>query len=155
MPKIYVSEAPLWTLGQLNRLFVRAVDQHFAYFPPEERRRVVAAHSVPKLALAAIDPRRVLLIARQEGRIIGYCIGAVPSRGPAQIYWLYVEPDFRGQNTGLTLLSRMLKAQAKRGAREIAIATHDHRRYYERQGFKYRDTSDIRGVPVDILTFTV
>jgi ribosomal protein S18 acetylase RimI-like enzyme len=134
-------------------LFSQAVCKHFSYFPPEVQKSVIKDHSVLKLMLATIDQHRVILVARQRGRIIGYAIGAAPSTGPAQLFWLYVDPDFRGANTGLSLLSRMLRHLQAKGARVVSIATHDHRSYYERQGFKYVKKTIVNGVKMDILNF--
>jgi GNAT superfamily N-acetyltransferase len=155
MLKIKIVEARIHNLPALRRMLARAVLEHFAYFPTEVQRRVISDHSLPRLLLASIDRRRILLTAHAGGRLIGYCLGAAPKEGAAQIYWLFVEPDQRGHNTGLSLLSRMLKMLEKRGARQVAIATHDHRRYYERQGFKFEGTRRIDGVDMDILTFRI
>ncbi|MDF2461011.1 MAG: Acetyltransferase domain [Candidatus Saccharibacteria bacterium] len=155
MTNIRITEASVLSLPALNRLFVNAVHNHFQYFPEHVRNRVIKDHSLVRLSLAKVDPRRVLLVAKQDQRIIGYAIGAKPAIGPAQVYWLYVEPDHRGANIGLSLLSRMLKVLGSKGASEIAIATHDHRRYYERQGFKWVRNTMVYGVKMDILTFKV
>jgi ribosomal protein S18 acetylase RimI-like enzyme len=155
MSRINIAQAGVLSLSAVSRLFAHAVEAHFTYFPPAVRERVIREHSLSKLLLATVDPRRVVLIARSGHRIVGYCIGAVPTSGPAQMYWLYVEPDSRGANIGLSLLSRMLKLLANRGAKEISLATHDHRRYYERQGFKFRQKTMVDGVEMDILTFKV
>jgi predicted N-acetyltransferase YhbS len=153
MTNIVISEASLTSLPALNRLFVNAVHQHFEYFPEPVRKSVIRDHSVWRLSLATVDPRRVVLVAKQDKHIIGYAIGAAPKVGPAQLFWLYVEPEHRGSNTGLSLLSRMLKLLGAKGAAEVSIATHDHRRYYERQGFKFVRNTVIDGVNMDILSF--
>ena len=150
---IEIHEASILSLPALNRLFKSAVEQHFQYFPPSVQQRVIEEHSVWRLTLGAVDPRRVVLVARANRRIVGYAIGAAPKAGPAQLFWLYVEPDHRGKNTGLSLLSRMLKLLGAKGAAEVAIATYDHRRYYERQGFKFLRQAEVDGVTMDILTF--
>ena len=111
----------------LNRLFSQAVEQHFTYFPAAYRRQVIRDHRPLKLFLAALNPRRILLTAYHDGALVGYAIGSVPHDGVGQLYWLYVEPHRRGENTGLALLSRMLKLQELKGAKEVVLATHDHR----------------------------
>jgi len=150
---ITISQVPMRSLRPLERLFAEAVEQHFGYFAPAVQRRVIADHSIGKLLLARIDRRRLILVARNHGQVVGYCIGAVPKRGPAQIFWLYVDPEFRGANVGLKLLSRTLKLMAARGASDIFIATHDHRRYYERQGFVHHGSQQSHGVAMDVLVF--
>jgi predicted N-acetyltransferase YhbS len=155
MNQTQIREASVSSLPALNRLFTSAVEAHFGYFPPSVRRRVIQEHSVPKLLKATLDRRRVVLVAYRDGKIIGYCLGAAPKEGPAQIYWLFVDPGYRGSNVGLNLLSRTLKLLASKGAETISIATHDHRRYYERQGFKFLKNTTIDSVKLDILTFKV
>jgi N-acetylglutamate synthase-like GNAT family acetyltransferase len=136
-------------------MFERAVREHFAYFPDDVQQRVIREHSLARLLRARIDRRRVVLVARRRGQLAGYCIAAVPPSGPAQLFWLYVEPEHRGTNTGLSLLSRTLQQMEKRGADSIFLATHDHRRYYERQGFKYSHSEQQHGIDMDIMSFAV
>jgi ribosomal protein S18 acetylase RimI-like enzyme len=151
--QLTIAPVRLRELVQLTRLFEQAVRNHFTYFPRSTQQDVIRSHSVGKLFRANLDPRRIILVARSDGRLVGYCIGAVPSQGPAQLFWLYVEPEFRGTNTGLSLLSRSIKHMEERGADEVFIATHDHRRYYERQGFKYQSSITEHGIPMDIMVF--
>ncbi len=153
MSQIVIAPATVLSLFPLHRLFAEAVVTHFSYFPAEVQKRVIKDHSVYKLMLATVDQHRVILVARKRGKIIGYAIGAAPRTGPAQLFWLYVDPDFRGANTGLSLLSRMLRHLQAMGARVVSIATHDHRLYYERQGFKHVKKTIVNGVKMDILNF--
>ena len=155
MGRLVIKQAGIFQLPALHRIFVRAVEEHFGYFPPEVRAKVVKDHSLLNLFLAAADRRRVVLLAMYDGRLAGYAIGAAPAVGPAQLFWLYVEPDLRGRNTGLKLLSRMLKLLCERGASVVSLATHDHRHYYERQGFKFHHHAMQDGVSMDILTFKI
>ena len=137
----------------VHQLFVQAVRQHFGYFDEAVQNQVIHDHRPLKLALAKVHKRRLVLSAHYGGELVGYAIGAVPTGGHGQIYWLYVDPSRRGKNTGLALLSRMLKLQRALGAYEISLATHDHRRYYERQGFSWREAELVNGVRMDIMTF--
>ena len=134
-------------------MFVEAVRLHFTYFPEAVQNKVIADHRNHKLLLAALHPRRIVLTARHDGQLVGYAIGSVPKNGQGQLFWLYVDPSRRGSNTGLALLGRMLRSQRALGARDVTLATHDHRRYYERQGFVRRDGRLVDGVPMDIMTF--
>jgi predicted N-acetyltransferase YhbS len=152
---VVITEASVLSLPALSRLFAKAVHEQFNYFSDSVQAEVVKEHSVPKLYLAVFDSRRVVLIAKLGERVIGYAIGAAPKVGPAQLFWLYVEPDQRGNRLGLSLLSRMLKTLGDKGARTVSIATHDHRRYYERQGFQFLKNTLVDGVDMDILTFKI
>jgi N-acetylglutamate synthase-like GNAT family acetyltransferase len=151
--RIVIAPATVSSLVTLNKLFAEAVYTHFDYFPKGVQKRVIKDHSVPRLLLATLDSRRTILLAKSGRKIVGYAIGAAPAEGPAQLFWLYVDPDYRGANTGLTLLSRMLKHLAAKGAKVVSIATHTHRAYYERQGFKFVEQRVVDGVQMDILIF--
>lgn len=155
MSRIEIAPVRLRELPALHRLFASAVVTNFAYFPDDILNRVLKDHSLFNLLRAKIDSRRVLLVARSGSKLIGYAIGAAPATGPAQLFWLYVDPDFRGANTGLSLLSRMLRVLGDRGAKVVSIATHEYRSYYERQGFKFIEKTIVNGVDMDILTFKV
>jgi len=155
MGRLTITQASIFDLPILHRVFVQAVEEHFSYFPPDVRFKVARDHSLLNLLQGYFNPRRVLLLAKQDGRLIGYAIGAAPATGPAQLFWLYVDPDQRGRNTGLKLLSRMLKLLGEHGAKVVSLATHDHRRYYERQGFKFHHNAMQDGVEMDILTFRI
>lgn len=154
MTHIVIAEVGLTSLGAVSRLFVHAVRSNFAYFPLSYQDQVIRDHTAWRLARARLDPRRVVLTARQDGQLLGYAIGSAPRGGAGQIYWLYVDPASRGQNTGLKLLSRMLKVLHSKGAGEVALATHDHRRYYERQGFSFVERRLVAGVSMDIMRFS-
>jgi ribosomal protein S18 acetylase RimI-like enzyme len=151
--KIVIAPVRVRELFTLRRLFARAVREHFAYFSPQVQKEIVANHSLLRLTRAAFNDRRVVLVARTPQKIIGYAIGAAPVTGPAQLFWLYVEPDYRGANTGLSLLSRALKQLSDTGAEVVSIATRDYRKYYERQGFKFVTRTIVHGTEMDILTF--
>lgn len=137
----------------LRRLFARAVRDHFAYFSPDTQAEIIANHSLLKLSLAKFDTRRVILVARTESKIIGYAIGAAPVSGPAQLFWLYVDPDHRGANLGKSLVAHALKQLKNKGATVVSIATRDYRKYYERQGFEFISKNVVNGEQMDILTF--
>jgi N-acetylglutamate synthase-like GNAT family acetyltransferase len=153
LSRTIITEASLIHLPALSRLFAEAVRVHFAYFPAEIQDRLIREHGLYNFAKAVIHPRRIVLVARQGRRIIGYALGHVPESGEGQLYWLYVDPAHRGQNTGLSLLSRMLKTQGRKGAHQVMLATHDHRRYYERQGFIFVENQQVDGVPMAVMTF--
>ncbi|HEY6736122.1 MAG TPA: GNAT family N-acetyltransferase [Candidatus Saccharimonadia bacterium] len=154
-PPLKIAPVRLRELAQLHRMFERAVRIHFAYFPERVQRQVIAEHSLIQLLKAYADSRRVVLVARRRGQLAGYCVAAVPPNGPAQLFWLYVDPVHRGTNTGLSLLSRAVKEMERLGAQTIFLATHDHRRYYERQGFKFDHRESQHGVDMDIMSFSI
>jgi GNAT superfamily N-acetyltransferase len=148
-----IKETSLSALPALGKLFARAVDQHFTYIAEPVRAKVKRNHSFAQLLRARADRRRVLLTASYEGRIIGYAIGAAPKEGPAQLFWLYVEPEYRRFGVGRALLKAMVQTLISRGARTIAVATYDHRDFYAHQGFTFVRSTPIDGVKMDVLKY--
>ncbi|MBW4062032.1 GNAT family N-acetyltransferase [Candidatus Saccharibacteria bacterium] len=150
---ITIKRLPLTKLMAMHRLFTAAVRTSFTYFDDDVQAKTIQSHSPVRLARAVIDPRRIVLTAWLADELIGYAIGSVPRGSAGQMYWLYVAPSGRGKNTGLALLSRLLKRERALGANTVTLATYDHRRYYERQGFKYIETASVEGVDMDIMRF--
>jgi ribosomal protein S18 acetylase RimI-like enzyme len=151
--KIVIKRLPLRHIFTLHRLFREAVYASFTYFDQEIQSQTIRSHSPRRLFTALVNPRRLILTAWKQDTLIGYAIGSVPKDGAGQLYWLYVVPGVRGNNTGLALLSRFLKSERALGAVTVSLATYDHRKYYERQGFKFINTSIISGVSMDIMKF--
>lgn len=145
---------PLAIVG-MSRMFAGAVTQHFSYFPADYQAELIREHRPLGLAKAALDPRRIILTAHSQHRLVGYAVGAAPPDGRAQIYWLYVDPTFRGGNTGLKLLSRLIKIAEKKGAHEIDLVTRDYGDYYRRQGFVKVGRQLVDGVEMDVMKFQV
>ncbi len=153
--KTVITPISLLNVAPVHRLFVQAVRRNFTYFPEQAQAKVIRDHRPLKLLLAKLNPRRIILTAYYGDDLVGYVIGAVPRDAHGQIYWLYVDDSRRGKNTGLALLSRMIRYQRSLGASEVTLATHDHRRYYERQGFIWTESREVDGVRMDIMTFRI
>lgn len=152
---IIIKPLPLTKVRALHGLFATAVRTSFTYFGDDIQNRTIRQHRPWKLLLGVFHPRRVMLTAWRGEDLVGYAIGSVPRGGAGQLYWLYVAASERGNNTGLALLSRTLRLERKLGARSVTLATHDHRRYYERQGFKFVDTRTIDGVAMDVMRYSL
>ena len=121
---------------EVHRVFVKALLQHFEHFDDSYKQAVLAQNTLASLARAALTPSRVILVAKDQTAIIGYMIASVPRDKNGQLYWLFVDSAYRGQNIGLMLLSRGLKVMKTKGAHTATLVTHDHAKYYARQGFK-------------------
>jgi ribosomal protein S18 acetylase RimI-like enzyme len=135
-PAIIIQPLRLHESHRAHALFVDALTNHFDYFDDSYRQQVLAENTLWSMMKGTVHPNRVLLVAKDQGRIIGYVIGSTPPQSHAQIYWLFVDPAYRGQNVGLALLSRILKHMRNKGADKASLVTHDHAKYYARQGFK-------------------
>jgi ribosomal protein S18 acetylase RimI-like enzyme len=93
------------------------------------------------------DPSIVILVADQEGEVIGYTFAGVEGhdymslRGPAGVlHDIVVDPDHRGQGVGRILLDSTLAALASRGAPRVVLSTAERnesaQRLFARAGFR-------------------
>jgi ribosomal protein S18 acetylase RimI-like enzyme len=131
----------------LRRLFIEAVGGHFGYYPAEYREMILDQNRLHHLTVAHLHPHRPLYVASQNGRLMGYIIAGHDGEA-GHVYWLYVDPTSRGQNLGLKLLTRALRDFERQGLNRVELNTHDHQRYYSRQGFKPTRDWQLQGVPM-------
>ena len=117
------------TLGRLGGLLVR---QHHAMDPARfipaqpETDRSYGAYLGSRLG----RPDVVLLVAEQDGRVVGFVWGGLEDtdymalRGPAgAIYDLVVDPDYRRGGIGRALLDAALAGLARLGAPRVVLST--------------------------------
>ena len=123
-------------LPALRRLFRAAVASDFAYFPETYRGGVLRQNTLPRLARAALHPRRIVLVARADS-LTGFLIGSLQPDGVAHIYWLFVDPTARGRRLGSELLEAGLRELRRAGASKVSLVTHRYRKFYERAGFHF------------------
>lgn len=116
-------------LGRLGGLLVR---QHHAWDPA----RFIPAepetdHWYGAFLASQLDrPDVVILVAEQDGRVIGFVYAGLEDtdwmalRGPAgALYDLVVDPDHRRGGVGRTLLDAALAALARLGAPRVVLST--------------------------------
>ena len=144
----------LGEVAALRRIFKRAVATDFNYFPQHYQRQVLNQHRIWQLAASIVRPDRVVLGAKAGDSLVGFMIGSRPARGAAQVYWLYVDPEFRGSGLGGKLLGETLKHLRLAGSDQVALATHKHKDYYAKKGFKLREQQEqFPGIDMYIMTY--
>jgi ribosomal protein S18 acetylase RimI-like enzyme len=93
------------------------------------------------------DPNIVILVADQNGEVIGYTYSGVEGndymalRGPAGVlYDIIVDPAHRKRGVGRMLLDATLKALKSRGAPRVVLSTaeqnHAAQHLFDRAGFR-------------------
>lgn len=148
-----IANLGLTDLVALDRLFKAAVASDFNYFPRHYQQQVLRQNSFWRLALGLLRPDRLIMGAREGGKLVAYLIGSHPRQGAAQIYWYFVSPTQRGSGVGGRLLAAGLEQLRRRGANEVALATHRYQDYYAKRGFKLRRREEqFPGVSMDIMT---
>lgn len=138
---------------QLHRLFQKAVAEDFSYFPTEYQKQVLRENNLPRLAIAAFRPSRIMYGAWQNNRLMGYILGATNGNSSGKIYWLYVSPESRGQKLGQQLLDRLVTTMQLLGMDRVKLVTHDYDEYYSKYGFKVDKEDQVYGVDVKVMSY--
>jgi len=142
-------------VNTLHHLFVAALDTDFAYIDQRHRDIIKRQNSRRRLLAASSKHDRMIFLAWQEDKIVGYVIAGLAPNDSSNIDWLYIRPGLRGANIGLRLLSRAMRALIEHGAKNITLVTYTYTDYYARQGFRVlgRMTSD--GIEQDLMRYDV
>ena len=137
-------------LQHLGRLGALLVQEHHDF---DARRFFAASSRTPDYYASFLgsqldDPDAVVLVAENDGQVIGYVFAAVDEgydylslRGPAAVlHDLIVDPQYRGRGVGRLLLHAMLSYLKSRGAPRVVLSTADRnesaQRLFERAGFR-------------------
>src|SRR5512132_2213036 len=123
------TSADLPAIGRLGALLVRT---HHEF----DARRFIAATAHTEHGYASFlgkqlsNPNTVILVAEQEGEVVGYTYAGVEGydymslRGPAGIlYDIVVDPAHRGRGLGRMLLDATLTELHRRGAAQVVLST--------------------------------
>ena len=138
--------ADMPAVGRLGALLVRL---HHEF---DAARFIAASPSTPKgyasyLGTQLDDPDVVILVAENDGDVIGYTYAGVEGwdymalRGPAGVlYDIVVDPAQRGQGVGRQLLDATLAMLAERGAPRVVLSTAEQnepaQRLFASAGFR-------------------
>jgi len=106
------------------------------------------------------DPDRVLLIAREDGRMIGYAMlirgvpddddvqRAVALRPAVEISKMYVLPDSHGAGTSAALMAESIKRAGELDAKCVWLGVNQKneraQRFYTKHGFSINGTKTFR-----------
>ncbi|MEO3757568.1 GNAT family N-acetyltransferase [Mycobacterium sp. B14F4] len=106
------------------------------------------------------DPDRTVLVARDEGRILGYVMlirgvpedddvqRAVTLRPAVEVSTMYVLPDSHGAGASAALMTATVRAARDSGARSVWLGVNQHnrraQRFYAKHGFAVAGTKTFR-----------
>jgi ribosomal protein S18 acetylase RimI-like enzyme len=138
--------ADIPAIGRLGALLVRT---HHDFDP---KRFIAATPRTEKsygsfLGTQLDDPNIVILVAEQNGEVLGYTYAGVEGtdymslRGPAGVlYDIVVDPAHRRNGVGRVLLDATLEALKARGAPRFVLSTAERnapaQRLFDRAGFR-------------------
>jgi ribosomal protein S18 acetylase RimI-like enzyme len=94
------------------------------------------------------DPQRTVLIARHDGRIVGYAMLIRGADGDAELSKIYLLAEFHGTGPATVLMDAALKAAADRGAHSVWLGVNQENQraqgFYLKSGFKINGTRTFR-----------
>ncbi|CAM3072680.1 N-acetyltransferase [Mycobacterium intermedium] len=112
---------------------------------------IAANLSAARFAEYLSDPRRAILAAHHDERIIGYAmlIRDIPeSDSSAELSKIYVLPDFHGRGVAGKLMDAVLDRAARQGVRRVWLGVNRQnvraQRFYTKCGFEVSGTRTFR-----------
>jgi GNAT superfamily N-acetyltransferase len=114
--------------------------------PAKDIALFIDAHlSAERFAEYLADPRRAIVAAAQDGRIIGYAMLIRDAAGDtAELSKMYVLPDHHGTGASRALMERTLATAASWGVRSVWLgvnqANQRAQRFYAKSGFNINGT---------------
>jgi ribosomal protein S18 acetylase RimI-like enzyme len=122
--------------------------------PPETAAEDIAAFidahlSAERFAEYLADPRRVIVTAVDDGRIIGYAMLIRDADGDtAELSKIYVLPGHHGSGAATALMDRALATARQWGVRSVWLGVNQKneraQRFYARSGFTVNGTRTFR-----------
>lgn len=153
------------TVAELPELADVAAQTFPLACPPSVTQQNVAAFIEENLTQAHFagyltDPDRLVLIARRDGRMVGYAMlirgvpedddvqRAVPVRPAAEISKMYVLPDNHGAGSSAALMAEALKRAPELDAKCVWLGVNQNneraQRFYTKHGFTINGTKTFR-----------
>jgi ribosomal protein S18 acetylase RimI-like enzyme len=98
----------------------------------------------------------LILVAEQNGEVVGFTENLLgEENGPADLLWLHVNPDYRGDGIGSELFERTRERLADEGATHlrgrVLSMNRDGNTFYESQGFEKAGEDEVQ---LDDRTYT-
>lgn len=140
--QIIVKPIPLRGSRSASSLFKRALAEDFSYFPGPYVEDLAKQHGPLRFIRAGLNKNRLLLGLYDHSRLIGYSISDYTQRTDADIFWMYVSPEYRGEGYGMVLLKATLLRLADAGVVHVYLLTHQQVEFYKRCGFEQLDVRE-------------
>jgi ribosomal protein S18 acetylase RimI-like enzyme len=139
MPKttsVNIKKVPIRHTKSLNKLFNYALISDFGYFNNSYLETVSRANRPLKLATAIIHPSRLVLGVYNSSGLVGYSISTIQPNQTAYLFWLYINPNLRGEGIGKQLLNDTESHLLAKKVTLLELVTHNQAEFYLRQGFE-------------------
>lgn len=118
------------------------------YRPEDLENFLAGSHTEAKAAKEIADPQMRVMLAEQDGRLLGYCKLVMACGWPEhargaqviELKQLYTDPEATGQGIGARLMDWALAEAARFGADEVQLSVYSDnpgaQKFYNRYGFE-------------------
>ncbi len=129
-----ICEPSFKDIFSLPFLFERAVQTDFSFYSEQVKKRIIRKNSLLRLFFARARRRRILLVAKTEGKCVGLVISSC-NANIGVIHWLFVLPEYRGKKIGFNLVKRAEAELQKLGCHKITLTTEIAPEFYKHLGY--------------------
>ena len=130
-------------IQETKTLFYSILDNTFSLtFPEEAIRKYKENWQFETFEKSIKDEDTVMLVAKNNNKIVGFLFGSPLNGGVASIAWVAVTAEVRGLGIGEMLCDRAKIAYHTIGAHKIVLYTETDsaRQFYERIGYSLEGT---------------
>ncbi len=119
-------------------IFSKSIETQFTGYSPKLRNYFLRKlYSKENFKQWLIEKEVILLLALQDGKIIGYLLATLPFSGTSYLIWMTVEEPFRKKGIGGALLNQYEILIKRKGAQKIHIwASDTNFDFYKENGYK-------------------
>ena len=115
-------------------LFERAILTDFSFYSEQVKKRILRKNSLLRLFFARARKRRILLVAKIEGKCVGLIISSC-NANIGIIHWLFVLPEYRGKKIGFNLVKQAEAELQQLGCRKVTLTTEIAPEFYKHSGY--------------------
>ncbi|HVE80931.1 MAG TPA: GNAT family N-acetyltransferase [Candidatus Dormibacteraeota bacterium] len=130
-----IRPAKVRDLTAVSKLAAQSIENDYGFYPPHVKQQLKARNSKRSLLTTIIRRQRLILVAEDNGRIVGYIIANPNNDSVALVYSIYVDGAARKKGIGRALLNEFEKQYVKPPVSKIMVWTEIAPDYYRRLGW--------------------
>jgi ribosomal protein S18 acetylase RimI-like enzyme len=88
---------------RIREIARRSLESSYTLSPQTIESAVAQWYDDEAIARKLDDDQQVMLLAHREGQVVGFVEGALVADGEADLQWLHVDPDYRGEGIARTM----------------------------------------------------
>lgn len=129
-----ICEPSFKDIFSLPFLFKRAILTDFSFYDERVKKRILRKNSLLRLFFARARRRRILLVAKTDGKCVGLIISSC-NANIGVIHWIFVLPEYRGKKIGFNLVKKAESELGKLGCHKITLTTEMAPEFYKNLGY--------------------